>query len=159
MTYTFKLSRRLASIHEPRILATLALAMVVLLGACADGLLTEPAPRNPITPPSAPAPVPGWLNLQFVTPYANDGAVQLTVVGGAIEEIQLQPQFTGYTGVAAGSARVLVTGQIASGTVARIRVPDINKVTGYQALIGQVAERGNYALRSSTLGYRAEVVK
>lgn len=159
MTYTFKLSRRLASIHEPRILATLALAMVVLLGACADGLLTEPAPRNPITPPSAPAPVPGWLNLQFVTPYANDGAVQLTVVGGAIEEIQLQPQFTGYTGVAAGSARVLVTGQIASGTVARIRVPDINKVTGYQALIGQVAERGNYGLRTSTLGYRAEVVK
>ena len=159
MTYTFKLSRRLASIHEPRILATLALAMVVLLGACADGLLTEPAPRNPITPPSVPAPVPGWLNLQFVTPYANDGAVQLTVVGGAIEEIQLQPQFTGYTGVAAGSARVLVTGQIASGTVARIRVPDINKVTGYQALIGQVAERGNYGLRTSTLGYRAEVVK
>lgn len=159
MTYTFKLARRLASMHESRILAPIALAMVVFLGACADGLLTEPAPRNPITPPTAPAPVPGWLNLQFTTPFANDGAVQLTVVGGVIDEIQLQPQFNGYVGVAAGSARVLVTGQIASGTVARIRVPDINKATGYQALIGQVAERGNYALRSSTLGYRAEVVK
>ncbi|HUG26843.1 MAG TPA: hypothetical protein VMK53_00995 [Gemmatimonadales bacterium] len=159
MTYTFKLSRRLASIHELRILATLALAMVLLLGGCADGLLTEPAPRKPVPPPTAPAPVPGWLNLHFTTPYANDGAVQLTVVGGVIDEIQLQPQFAGYAGVATGSARVLVTGQIASGTVARIRVPDINKVSGYQALIGQVAERGNYALRSSTLGYRAEVVK
>ncbi len=159
MTYTFKLARRLASMHESRIIAPIALAMVVLLGACSEGLLTEPAPRNPITPPTAPAPVPGWLNLQFTTPYANDGAVQLTVVGGVIDEIQLQPQFAGYAGVASGSARVLVTGQIASGTVARIRVPDINKVSGYQALIGQVAERGTYALRSSTLGYRAEVVK
>ncbi len=159
MTYTFKLSRRLASIYDSRTLAPIALAMAVLLGACADGLLTEPTPRNPVTPPSVPAPVPGWLNLQFTTPYATDGAVQLTIVGGAIDEVQLQPQFTGYTGVAAGSARVLVTGQIASGTVARIRVPDISKAAGYQALIGQVAERGTYALRSSTLGYRAEVVK
>lgn len=159
MTYTFKLARRLASMHESRIKAAVALAIVVFLGACSEGLLSEPAPRNPITPPTAPAPVPGWLNLQFTTPYFNDGAVQLTVVGGAIEEIQLQPQFSGYVGVAAGTARVLVTGQIASGTVARIRVPDTNKAAGYQALIGQVAERGNYALRSSTLGYRAEVVK
>lgn len=159
MTYTFKLSRRLASIHESRVQAFAALVMVLLLGACADGLLSEPTPRNPVVPPTAPAPVPGWLHLQFTTPYANDGAVQLTIVGGAIDEIQLQPQFTGYTGLAAGSARVLVTGRIASGTVARIRVPDINKVTGYQALIGQVAEHGSYALRTSTIGYRVEVLK
>lgn len=159
MTYTFKLSRRLASIHESPSLAPLALAMVVLLGACSEGLLTDSAPRHPVTPPSAPAPVPGWLNLQFITPYANDGAVQLTVVGGAIEEIQLLSQFNGYAAVVAGSARLLATGEIASGTVARIRVPDVNKAAGYQALIGQVAERGNFALRASTLGYRAEVVK
>lgn len=160
MTYTFKLSRRLASIHESRVLATLALAMTLMLGACADGLMTEPAPRNPlIPPPTAPAPVPGWLTLQFTTPYANDGAVQLTIVGGTVDEIQLQPQFDGFAGVAGGGARVLVTGELKSGAVARIHVPDVNKAAGYQALIGQVAERGSYALRSSTLGYRAEVVK
>lgn len=159
MTYTFKLSRRLASMHESRILAPLALVMVVLLGACSEGLQTEPAPRHPVTPPTAPAPVPGWLNLQVITPYANDGAVQLTVVGGAIEEIELLPEFDGYTGVTATGARVLVTGVIVSGPVARIRVPDVDKAAAYLALIGQVAERGTYALRSSTLGYRAEVVK
>lgn len=160
MTYTFKLSRRLASIHESRILATLVLALSLTLGACADGLLTEPAPRNPTTPPpSTPAPVPGWLNLQFTTPYATDGAVQLTIVGGPVTEVQIPAQFTGYAGVANGAARVLVTGEVKSGTVARIHVPDVNKAAGYQALIGQVAERGSYALWSSTLGYRAEVVK
>jgi hypothetical protein len=160
VTFTFKLARRLASIHESRVAAALALAMTLTLGGCADGLLTEPAPRNPVTPPpTAPAPVPGWLTLQFTTPFANDGAVQITITGGAVDEIRLQPQFDGFAGVADGGARVLATGDLKSGAVARIRVPDVNKAAGYQALIGQVAERGTYALRASTLGYRAEVVK
>lgn len=132
---------------------------LVLASACAGGLPTSPDARAPLDPP--PAPVPGWVQLRLVTPWADDGVVQFTIVGSRVEEVIPASGLSGYAGVVDGgvSARLVLTGAIASGTVARLRVPDINRIAGFQVHIGQVAARGTYALRSSTLGYQAEVVR
>lgn len=157
MTFTFKLSRRLAGIHETTRHGWTWAPLLLVLAACSDGLVTSPDPDT--RPDLTPAPVPGWVTLAFTTPWPDDGAVQLTVVGGPVLEVELLPGLTGYSGTTADGAHLLATGAIVSGVVARLRVPDLNRMSGYQVFIGQVAQRGSYALRSSTAGYRAEVVK
>ncbi len=157
MTFTFKLSRRLAGIHETTRPGWTWAPLLLILAACSDGVATSPDPD--IRPDLTPAPVAGWVTLEFTTPFPDDGAVQLTVVGGPVLEVELPAGLTGYSGAAADGAHLVATGALESGTVARLRVPDLNRVSGYQVFIGQVAQRGTYALRSSTAGYRAEVVK
>ena len=92
MTYTFKISRRLASSYtewlSPRRRAArytewlTAGALALVLTAC--GANSGTGPSNNATP--AP-PTPGWLTVQLTTPYSNDGAVQLRVTGPSIDTI------------------------------------------------------------------------
>lgn len=144
-------------LNAPHSISRLRLALPLLLAcACSGGLPTEPDARAPLDPP--PAPIPGWIQLRFTTPSTNDGAVQLTVMGGTVDSVAIESNFSGYAGVGeGGTARLLVTGAIVSGRVARLRVPDVNRISGYYAVIGQVAVRGTYDLRTSTHGYQASV--
>lgn len=157
MTYTYRLSRRLAAIHEvaPTLRPLVLLLLILLATACGTGELT-----NPETP-SRPLPnqaVPGWLSLLYSTPNADDGAVQIRISGPAMDSLTL----TGGRGLAAvveGAGRVLVAGDVQSGVIARMWVPDIRKSELYLTLVEQVAARGSYRLRDVTLGYGVQVIR
>ena len=47
----------------------------------------------------------------------------------------------------ANTLRLIVTGTIGSGTIARIHVPDTRQASSYAASINQVAVRSSYAQR------------
>ena len=116
-----------------------------------------PRPRGPTEPDTAPA-TPGWVTLNFVTPRADDGAVQLTVSGPAMDSLQL----VGVSGVASlsgGVARFLITGRVAGGVVARMWVPDTRQVSVYVARVTEVAARGTYQLQDLSQGYGAIVTR
>ena len=112
MTYTYKLSRRLASSDDVfRTLRPLILLLLALIAtACGKAISFPPIRRTPIAPP-------GWISLSLTTPRTDDGAVQLRVFGAAIDSVQLSG-VGGFASMSGGVARFLITGRIASGVVA-----------------------------------------
>lgn len=148
---------RVASLRR-RIPTSAILALTLLTAACSSGALpTAPDEKAPLD--AAPA-EPGWVVLRFTTPVPDDGVLQLTIVGGIVHEVELGAALGGYAGFSEqGAVQLLLTGAIATGVVARLRIPDVRQIASYHVLVGQVAARGTYALRPSLAGYHAEVVQ
>jgi len=99
---------------------------------------------------SPTGPQPGTLQVKLQDPNSGDGAILLTLSGP-----------TPVTGVAAGAgdtlwttdfsstvSHVLITGNIANGTVLTFHVPDVGQVQQYLATVNQVASGSDYSLRS-----------
>lgn len=148
MTYKFKLSRRLAA--SQRFLGVLA---AVGLAACGSESPTSSSNNPPVTP----SPTAGWLTVQLTTPRTDDGAVQLSVSGPGVDSAKIVG-YDGYAVVANSQANLIVTGGIASGTVARVFVRDVNKASQVQASVAAAAARGTYGLQDLT-GYRVVLVR
>jgi hypothetical protein len=110
----------------------LRLAFALSLTGCS----TEPLP------PTAAA-----LNLQFATPAGDDGAVLLTIAGGPVDSVEAPGFLLHLDRREAGITRVIVLGDIKSGRLARIHVPDERQTSRYTAVINQVAARRSYAQR------------
>lgn len=133
----------------PRLAAATLLAGI--LTACGAA-----SPTGVTTPPPA-TPTVGWLTVQLQTPSTNDGAVQLQVSGPGVDSVAV----VGYNGIGAianGQANIIVTGQVAAGTVAQVRVPDLARAAEYRASVVAAAARGSYQLQSLA-GYRAVLVR
>lgn len=97
---------------------------------------------------------PGVLELVLTTPNANDGAVLLEVTG-AVDSVQPM-SYTTFSSLESGGARVVVTGDIASGVVARLYVPDAASAGQYTGSLSQAAQRSSFTLQNLT-GYRVVV--
>lgn len=134
-----------------RRLALLALAGVTT--ACASGTSVT----GPDTPPPSNTVTPGWLTVQLDSPRSDDGALQLLVTGPSVDSVKVVG-YDGYAAVINGEANLLITGTIANGTVAQIRVPDLARSSEYRASIVAAAARATYLLQDLT-GYRALLVR
>jgi hypothetical protein len=146
MTYTFKLSRRIASNHRP------ALAAVsLLLAACGA---QSPTGSTPVTPVTATA---GWLTVQLATPRTDDGAVQVSVSGPGVDSATVVG-YDGFSVVGNSAADMVVTGPVTNGTIARVHLRDLSRASDVHATISAAAARGSYALQDLT-GYRAVLVR
>jgi hypothetical protein len=154
MTYTYKLSRRLASSDNAiRTLRPLILILLALIStACGKGDLVSPH-----TPDTERA-TPGWVSLSLTTPRTDDGVVQMRVLGAAIDSVQLSG-VGGFASMSGGVARFLITGRIASGVVARMWVPDTRKAAMYVATVNQAAAKATYQLQDLSQGYAATVTR
>lgn len=155
MTYTFKLSRRLAVGHLARRAAVsfATLAVAFLASACAGGDLT--APLDPPKPNQSVA-TPGWVSVRLTTPFTDDGAVQFSVSGISVDSVRLAG-YRGYARVSNGAAQVLVTGTLVSGVVAEIWIKDTHKASLYTGAVSEAAARGTYRLRDISQGYGIQV--
>jgi hypothetical protein len=91
-------------------------------------------------------PVAGTLNVNISSPQQDDGALLLSVYGGPIDSVE-SVGFRIYSIRAADSVKVIVTGSLGSGPVARIHIPDGLQAARYSAKISQVAARVSYAPR------------
>lgn len=123
---------------------------LLALAACSSGTAT-----GLTTPP--PAPTGGWLTLQLATPHSDDGAVQFSVSGPAIDSVKLV-SYDGFATIDNGTANLIVTGQVGNGDIARVFVPDLSLTSQYQASVAAAAVRGTYALQSLD-GYRVVLVR
>ena len=114
----------------------LALTLIVAMLACHDDDKTvEPTG-------------PGVLDVVLTTPNTDDGALLLTI-DGAVDSVQGTAYVTFATASATG-ARVVVTGDVAGGVIARLYVPDVTTADQYLPQLVEVAQRGTYALRDPT---------
>lgn len=132
---------------------TSVLTILALAGAagCGGDSVTGPTP----TPPSSEE-VPGWLDVQLSTPNADDGGIIFTVGGGAIDSMESVHQ--GFSAAVNDSIwRILLTGELSDGVIARLHVPDVNASDRYSPEILQVAAENSFAQRDLT-AYDLEIV-
>ena len=97
---------------------------------------------------------PGVLDVVLTTPNSDDGAVLLTV-DGAVDSVQGAPYVVFSTASGTG-ARIVVTGDVLGGVIARLYVADISAADQYLPQLFEVAQRGTYALRPPT-SYQLEL--
>lgn len=132
------------------IAAFLALACAMALGACSPDAGTTP-------PPPPPSPTGGWLTVQLNTPRSDDGAVQFQISGPSLDSATVI-QYDGFAALDGNVANLIVTGNVASGTVARIHVSDVSRATEYRASVIAAADRNAFALQDIT-NYHALLVR
>lgn len=152
MTYTYKLSRRLAVSHDPLSdLRKIMLFLLLLLAiSCGDGSTGPSHPDNVVQP--------GWLSVALTTPNANDGVVQLSLAGGRIDSLEVTGG-QGFAMLVNGAGRLLVTGDVGSGVVARMWVPDTRAFASYSGSVEAAAARSTYQLQDITPGYSVHVTR
>ena len=100
---------------------------------------------------------PGVLDVILTTPNTDDGAILLTI-DGAVDSVQGAP-YVVFSTTSATGARVVVTGDVVAGVIARLFVPDVSTADQYVPQLVEVAQRSTYALRPTTsyqLKLRAE---
>lgn len=118
--------------------AVIALAALLVAGGCTT------------------APVAGELSVNLATPNADDGAILVRITGSGAAVV------TGATAACTGcrifaakvsdtELKVVITGTIAAGAVARVSVSDVNTPASYGVQILDVASR-TYVKRATT-GY------
>lgn len=92
------------------------------------------------------------MHVTLATPDSDDGAVLFTLSGGPVDSVE----GVGYSVYSAriddNTVRVIVTGTLASGPVARIHIPDHRRISSYSAIVNQVAARTTYQQRDPS-GY------
>jgi hypothetical protein len=115
-----------------RSLALRAMASLVLLSACSE---------------DTAAPVAGVLSVNLGTPNPDDGAVLFTVTGPGIDSVG-GSGYQVYSGrLDPRTVRVIVTGQLGAGAIARVYIADSRQAGNYSVTLNQVAARGSYQQR------------
>lgn len=102
------------------------------------------------------APPSGALDLVLHTPEKDDGIVLLEVTGGVVDSVTAAGYRLEASAAGSGPRRILVSGAVTEGTLARIWVPDRTRAADYQASVIEVAARATYVLRDAGQ-YRIEV--
>jgi hypothetical protein len=92
-------------------------------------------------------PVPTTLDVNFSTAADDDGAVLFTISGGPVDSVDAAGYRVYLARVDSNTLRVIVAGQIGSGIVARIHIPDDTRLPQYSATLNQVAARASYVQR------------
>jgi hypothetical protein len=112
------------------------LRMAILLGVVSLGCSDDPS-----------APVAATLSLDFVTPASEDGAVLFTISGGPVDSVAAPAHRLYTTRVDASTLRVILVGNISSGTLGRLYLSDERRIPQYSASVNQVAARESYHQR------------
>ncbi|HKV73361.1 MAG TPA: hypothetical protein VJN95_02480 [Gemmatimonadales bacterium] len=127
-----------------RMLAGL-LAAAVVVSCGGDGGGTQ---NNPV-------PTPGNLTVSLdPSASAGAGAIQFTVTGGtkAIDTVVAAPGYTAYVRrVNAGQFRVILIGNVVSGAMATVHVPDTKKAASYSVAATGAANDATFAAMSALL--------
>lgn len=99
-------------------------------------------------------PVPGTITVSLVSPNANDGAILFNIRGPGISNVAPTSSSNQlfWRQTTNDEVKIIVVGNLTSGPVASLDVPDINDLAGYTTFVEQVADRED-ELRPSIDGY------
>jgi hypothetical protein len=117
--------------------ATVAMTGLGILAGCS----TEPT-----------GPVAGALSVTLATPHDDDGAVLFTISGGSVDSVESAGYSLYSARIDPTTLRVIATGDLRTGAIARIYIPDSRQVSRYSVAVNQVALRSTYGQRDPT-GY------
>jgi hypothetical protein len=81
----------------------------------------------------------GILNVTLSSIHNDDGAVLFTISGGPVESIEAVSGTVHRAQVDANTTRVVITGNLGSGPIARVRIADLGQSSSYTVAMSQVA--------------------
>ena len=92
-------------------------------------------------------PAAGSLEMTFSAQQANEGAVLVVVWGGPVDSVESlgYPIYSARLG--GDTLKLIVTGQLSSGPLARLHIPDSRQASTYNVRVAQVATRGTFVLK------------
>ena len=102
------------------------------------------------------APLSGPLDLVLDTPADDDGIVLVEISGGTVDSVTALGYRTEPSPDATRPVRLVVSGALADGKLARIWVPDRTRASDYSASVLEAAARHSYELRD-VADYRVTV--
>jgi len=108
-----------------------ALMLSVLLFSCSSGT----------------GPTSGTLNARLSSLRGDDGAVLFTITGGPVESVDAVSGIVHSVQIDANTLRVVITGDLGAGAIARVRIADLTQASRYSAAVNQVAARSTYVQR------------
>jgi hypothetical protein len=108
-----------------------ALMLSVLLSSCSGGT----------------GPTSGILNVKLSSLRGDDGAVLFTITGGPVESVEAVSGIVHSAQIDANTLRVVITGNLSAGAIARVRIADLTQASHYSAAVNQVAARSTYLQR------------
>ena len=115
-------------------------------------LVLAPAACSNSTGPTA-----GILKVTVASPFQDDGAILLSVYGGPVDSVE-SVGYPIYSARVADTLKIIVTGNLNSGVLARMHIPDAREGSRYNAHIDQVAARQTYA-RHEPGGYTVTLLR
>jgi hypothetical protein len=92
-------------------------------------------------------PTSGILNVKLSSLRGDDGAVLFTITGGPVESVEAVSSMVHSAQVDANTLRVVITGNLSAGAIARVRIADLTQASHYSAAVNQVAARSTYVQR------------
>ena len=101
-------------------------------------------------------PTEGTLLVTLAAPDNDDVAVLFTLSGGPVDSVESVGHLIYSARIDGNTVRVIVTGTLASGPLARIHIPDQRQMSGYLAIVNQVAAHTTYQQRDPS-GYSLTV--
>ena len=81
-----------------------------------------------------------------------------TITGGPVDSIESEGYSVYSAAIDAATLRIVITGDLQPGTLARIRIPDRDQASHYGGVIEQVARRSSYQQRDPT-GYELSLTQ
>ena len=102
-------------------------------------------------------PTAGVLNLTVTSPHKDDGGIMLSVYGGPVDSVEAVGSVI-HSARAADSVKMIVIGNLGSGVIARVHIPDNRQASRYSVQIKQVAARQTYAQRDPA-GYTVSLAR
>ncbi len=102
-------------------------------------------------------PTAGILNVTVTSPHQDDGGIMLSVYGGPVDSVEAVGHAI-HSARAADSVKMIVNGNLGSGVIARVHIPDSRQASRYTAQIKQVAARQTYAQRDPS-GYTVSLAR
>jgi hypothetical protein len=110
-----------------RLRAVVLALLIASTFTCGDSTTSMPALTGP-----------GWLPLQLQTSATDAGGVLVTIRGGAVDSVRsaIHDVFSKRVGPL---TKVAVAGNLASGVIAEIFVPDTQRASNYSASVDQAA--------------------
>jgi hypothetical protein len=93
------------------------------------------------------SPTAGAMNLNLATPNSDDGGLLFTLAGGPVDSVVATSGRVYSAKVDPNTFRVIIAGNLAGGTIARIYLPDLRRAGEYSATVTQAAARGSYVQR------------
>lgn len=75
------------------------------------------------------------------------GALLFTISGGPVENVTAEnDEHVSFVSTTPGTTRVAVIGNLGTGTILKVRVPDLSVARNYTVRVDQVADRVTFAL-------------
>jgi hypothetical protein len=87
------------------------------------------------------------LNVKLSSLRGDDGAVLFTIAGGPVESVEAVSGVVHTAQMDANTLRVVITGNLSAGAIARVRIADMTQASHYSAAVNQVAARSSYVPR------------